>query len=415
MPQHRHHVLIVGAGITGLLLAQCLKANNIPFAVFERDPDAYHRGRGWGLTIHWALDTLYTLLPGHLRARLKETFVDPEASARGDNGNFLFFDLRTAEARWKVPPAKRIRVSREKLRRLLMDGLDVEWSKSFGTFEVSADGSSVTAGFTDGTTRVGTLLVGCDGSRSKVREALFPDSHQNYQLPVRLLGASVVYPSSVVEPVRALDPFFFQGGDPETDLFHWFSFLDTPSNNERDDCSTYDCQIIVSWPYKSGFLGRETALEVPATSSERLALMKSLSNGWAEPFRSIIQRIPEHTEIRSTSLEDWQPPNFGSGMPVWNVVLVGDAAHAMTMFRGEAANHGIMDVTVLLENVLSLLKDNSGDVDAWRGAVYHYGSELQGRTAPAVLNSRQACLDAHDYENINDQSPLIAKRVALQK
>jgi flavin-dependent dehydrogenase len=126
MPQP--HVLIVGAGITGLVLAQGLRKHNVPFTVFERDPDPYHRGRGWGLTIHWALENLLSLLPEHIIGRLPETYVDPEAVRNGENGNFLFFNLQTGEQRWRVPPNKRIRVAREKFRRLLMEGIDVKVS-----------------------------------------------------------------------------------------------------------------------------------------------------------------------------------------------------------------------------------------------------------------------------------------------
>ena len=125
----RPEVLIIGAGITGLILGQALKKQNIPFSIFERDSSVSARGRGWGLTFHWAFDTLTALLPETLVDRLPETYVDPDASKRGENGNFVFFDLRSGKARWKVPPNnKRIRVSRERLRTLLLDGLDVQVS-----------------------------------------------------------------------------------------------------------------------------------------------------------------------------------------------------------------------------------------------------------------------------------------------
>ena len=120
------HVLIIGAGITGLLLAQTLKKNSIPCTVFERDPDPDFRGRGWGLTIHWSLPQFLALLPQHLIDRLPEVYVNPEASEAGDNGHFLFFDLQSGDAKWKVPPSERIRVSRERLKGLLLEGVDVQ-------------------------------------------------------------------------------------------------------------------------------------------------------------------------------------------------------------------------------------------------------------------------------------------------
>lgn len=122
----RPHVLIIGGGITGLLLAQALKKSDLPFTVFERDPTLSHRGRGWGLTIHWALDTLTSLLPQHLIDRLPEAYVNPQASMSGENGKFMFFDVRSGEMKWTVPPSKRIRVSRERLRALLADGVNIQ-------------------------------------------------------------------------------------------------------------------------------------------------------------------------------------------------------------------------------------------------------------------------------------------------
>ncbi len=120
------HILIIGAGITGLVLAQALKKQFIAFTIFERDPDVSFRGKGWGLTIHWALSTFISLLPQHLVDRLPEVYVDTEATKRGENGNFLFFDLKSGAAKWKVPPNKRIRVSRERLRALLLEGLEIQ-------------------------------------------------------------------------------------------------------------------------------------------------------------------------------------------------------------------------------------------------------------------------------------------------
>lgn len=126
------HVLIIGAGITGLLLAQSLRKRHSAsltapkFSLFERDPTATFRGAGWGLTIHWALDDFVSLLPQYLVDRLPDTFVDPDAVRRGETGNFLLYDLQTGEEKYRVPPNKRIRVSRERLRTLLMDGLDIQ-------------------------------------------------------------------------------------------------------------------------------------------------------------------------------------------------------------------------------------------------------------------------------------------------
>ncbi|KAL8814985.1 MAG: hypothetical protein Q9223_005837 [Gallowayella weberi] len=415
------HILIIGAGITGLVLAQALKKNGVAFTVFERDSDVAARGRGWGLTIHWSLDTFISLLPQHIVDKLPQVYVDPEASKRGENGNFLFFNLRSGETRWKVPPNKRIRVSRERLRALLLEGLDVQWSKTLTAIS-TASPNGITAHFDDSTNAEGTLLIGADGIRSRVRSSLLEEHPQaaiNKVLPVRLLGASVVYPRDLALRMRNLDPFFFQGGDPQTDAFMWFSFLDTPANNTRDDPNTYECQILLSWPYREGFRGMKEPLEPPSTNHDRVKLMKELVNGWADPFYTCVMNIPEDTEIKTIALEDFVPRQGLWDNQNGRVTLMGDAAHAMTMFRGEAYNHGVTDISVLLSNILSAIPPSSTPpstqttIPTMKQAIDAYETEMIQRTAPAVLTSRRACLDAHDYKSITDQSPLVSRRVMI--
>ncbi|KAL9012794.1 MAG: hypothetical protein Q9173_002469 [Seirophora scorigena] len=413
---HEARILIIGAGITGLVLAQALKKHGIAFAIFERDPNVSARGRGWGLTIHWSLDTFISLLPQHLVDSLPETYVDPEASKRGENGNFLFFDLRSGETRWKVPPNKRIRVSRERLRALLLDGLDIQWSRTLYTISTPTP-NSVTAHFTDATSATGALLVGADGSRSAVRSFLLsnnPPLAINKGLPVRLLGASVIYPRELALKMRALDPFFFQGGDPNTDAFMYFSFLDTPANNTRDDPDTYECQILVSWPWREGFRGMQKPLDIPDANEERVRLMKELVDGWTNPFHECVMHIPADAEIKAIALEDFVPRHGMWDNRDGRVTLMGDAAHAMTMYRGEVYNHGVADISVLLSNLLTTLSSTSeASPPPLKQAIDTYEAEMIQRTAPAVLTSRRACLDAHQYDRINDQSPIVSRRVMI--
>jgi ribulose 1,5-bisphosphate synthetase/thiazole synthase len=46
------HVLIVGAGIGGLTLAQTLRKQGISFEIFERDEDQNARFQGWAIALH---------------------------------------------------------------------------------------------------------------------------------------------------------------------------------------------------------------------------------------------------------------------------------------------------------------------------------------------------------------------------
>ncbi|KAL8793224.1 MAG: hypothetical protein Q9195_004160 [Heterodermia aff. obscurata] len=404
------HVLIVGAGITGLAFAQALRNHGVSFTIYERDPDPSYRGRGWGLTIHWALDTLLSLLPQDIIDRLPETYVDPEAVARGEKGTFPFFDLRSGDRRWELTSPNRIRVGRERLRRLLMEGIDVKWSHTL-TSVTHPTPLTVTAHFSTPSSTlsaIGTLLLGADGTHSTVRSHLLPHPlSTTTRLPIRFLGTTTRLPAPLALSLKALDPFFFQGGDPLTNVFLYFSFFSTPNQHEEGQ---REAQFSLSYPYRPGFWGQDHAMEVPA---ERVALMKAFAEGWVEPFRELVMSLAEDSAVKELVVEDFLPEK-GIGE---RVALVGDAGHAMTIYRGEAANHGIMDVAVLLSHILPILKGapSTTSTATIQDAISAYEKEMIARTRPAVLASRRAAMDAHDYARIDGESPLVSKRVVVRE
>lgn len=82
--------------------------------------------------------------------------------------------------------------------------------------------------------------------------------------------------------------------------------------------------------------------------------------------------------------------------------------------RGEAANHGVIDVSHLIKTCFPTTA-NTETMQPTRccelaQAVKSYEEEMIARTFPAVLKSRQACLDANHFASVNKESPLIAKR-----
>ena len=195
--------------------------------------------------------------------------VDPEVG-RNDTGNFLFINLATEEARFKIPPNSRKRIGREKMRKLLLQGVKdhVTWNKRLVDVRQSGDG--VTGVFEDGSTATGSLLVGAEGSNSRTRKYLRPDSYLTYQLPVRFVGVAVDMSALQVLPLRQLDPLLFQGSHPETGTFLWVSMLDVPQTNGTmgSDHELYRVQINLSWVVKAEHD------EVPAEEEARLTQMR---------------------------------------------------------------------------------------------------------------------------------------------
>jgi 2-polyprenyl-6-methoxyphenol hydroxylase-like FAD-dependent oxidoreductase len=269
------------------------------------------------------LAALKDCLPEALFERLKTIQVDPE-QGRKDTGQFLFLNLANAEPVFQIPPAPRLRINREKFRKLLLDGLNVQWNKSIAGFETQPSGVSVK--FYDGTTAEGKLLIGADGATSKLRRIICPDTGALNQLPIRFLGATIKLSPAAIAPLRFLDPLLFQGCHPATGTFLWFSTLDTPEvNGSRGSEEYYSAQLNVSWRV------RNSEDEVPPSNEGKLAKMKKLAEVFESRLKAAVQNIPDGTDILEIKMADWpclEWPNSGG-----KVTLVGDAAHAMTMCK----------------------------------------------------------------------------------
>ncbi|KAF5024481.1 hypothetical protein F66182_3421 [Fusarium sp. NRRL 66182] len=399
-------ILIIGAGISGLLLAQNLAQHGISARVFERDMDLETRGLGWGLTLHWSLPALKSLLPEHLVQRLPEAYVDRLAVEGRLSSTFPFFDLSTGELKAstpRAPEADRIRVTRKGLRDILATGIHIEWDKALSG--VCSTSDSVTATFEDGSSATGCLLIACDGAGSRVRRALFPD-WQLYQIPVRMLGVKLALSCQQIKPIRDLDPFFLQGTHSKNDTFVYVSLLDSPGNH-KDSPHPYVCQMCVSWPYREGFFNSISPIELPATDEERHSLVRGFAESWAEPFRSLAMGIPASAEWKGLKIQDLPPSRHLR--TTGRAVLMGDAFHATAMYRGEGANHAILDVQDLVDRIVPILEAD-GDFSTLRSALDEYEHAVASRARPGVLASRQACLDAHDWKSITSKSPLLTRR-----
>lgn len=268
---------------------------------------------------------------------------------------------------------------------------------------------SVVATFSDGSTAEGTHLVGCDGSRSRVREILCNLAgtiSQNDQLDVRFLGCSAELPLDVVRQMKKLDPLFLQGHHPNGSFF-FFGIQDTPVPNKTKN---FKCQVNVSWPYCKGFMGRDHPVEVPDSQEARMALVQEIANHWTSPFQDVIRSIPLDTPLQEIKIEDWSRCDSGA----WDnlkgrTTLMGDAAHAMTMYRGEAVNYAILDVKTFMESHSHTLSDPERMEDS-QAACDAFEQKMIGRAKPAIGVSRKACLHAHYSKNIARESPLVSKR-----
>ena len=377
---------------------------NIPFEVYEREEHGKPRDQGWAITLHWALAFLRQLVNAETLAAIDASLVDPEV-ARNDTGNFLFLNLATLETKFRIPPNDRRRVGRLRFRQALLSdprvAEHVHWGKRLEGIQVDGAGG-VRAQFRDGSHVVeGTMLVGAEGTNSQTRQFLAPETYRNRPVDVKFVGAAVTMTPEQAKPIRDIDPLLFNGCHPDSNVFLWMSTLDTPANNgsEGSGKEHYNMQIVLSWPVKT-----PCDAQVPSSFTALAEEMKGRATGFHPTLREAVNLVSEEARPREIALQDWPclPWNNRGGA----VTLVGDAAHAMTMYRGEAANHGIMDAYHLVRALGEVHAGTRGLKEAVDG----YEAEMRERTSVAVQWSREACIGAHDYHGLNEKSAVLRRR-----
>ncbi|GAA1029349.1 MULTISPECIES: FAD-dependent oxidoreductase [Amycolatopsis] len=165
-------VLVIGAGLGGLTLAQGLRREGIDVAVYERDDAA---GRPQGVSLH--IDdrggaALRGCLPPPHAAMIDATMGglrEQTLSLSEVDGALAVVDTQPSDAR----PGRQ--AHRPLLRAVLLTGLEdaVRFGAEFTRFERQADGT-VRAWFANGRTDTADVLVGADGVGSAVRRQYLP-------------------------------------------------------------------------------------------------------------------------------------------------------------------------------------------------------------------------------------------------
>ncbi|KAI7973743.1 hypothetical protein EIK77_001806 [Talaromyces pinophilus] len=176
-------VAIIGAGLTGLLAAQGLKKvppNDIQVTVFEGESSIDSRPRDWTILLHWALPILTELLDDDVKNDLPKAICNPYLDFNADVECLPCYNGNTGELLFKSPLPGSRRISRQRLRKVLNQGIDVKWSKKVVQIEFPSDDTGniteyerpVQLIFDDGDTAAADFVLAADGASSKIRELL---------------------------------------------------------------------------------------------------------------------------------------------------------------------------------------------------------------------------------------------------
>lgn len=152
-----------------------------------------------------------------------------------------------------------------------------------------------------------------------------------------------------------------------------------------------------------------------ASPQEKLDHVLQATQALSPRFRAIFEmsradQIREETHVWRDLELDLRLGH--SGVPAGRVVLMGDAAHAMTPFRGEGGYHTLID-SILLSKVLGELATDQGfsDIKVVKKAVGEFHAAMLKRAGKAVRDSRNLHADAQRFGS--DGKPLILEIVPL--
>ncbi|KAG0300447.1 hypothetical protein BGZ97_003229, partial [Linnemannia gamsii] len=173
------HVLIVGAGLGGLLLGALLERANIPYTIFERA--AIVKPFGSAMSVGGQLMGVFRQLGIYEKyCEIAKPFT-LNIAIKESGEQVLEMDYKPAE---ELCGYQNLIVARPLLHKLLLDQVPSEkvlFNKRVQT--IAEENDKVRIGTADGSTYEGDILVGADGAYSGVRQRLYEILLKEGRLP----------------------------------------------------------------------------------------------------------------------------------------------------------------------------------------------------------------------------------------
>jgi len=300
-------VLIVGAGIAGLSAARALSVAGRSVEVIERESEWSIEGSGLGL------------YPNAMRA-LHALGLAEEACASGHEVRVArYFDRRggllgEVVAPWMGLDQPQIELRRRALHDVLVKGVETPVRMGTTVTQLERSAEDVVVTLSDQTTATHRLVIGAEGVGSRLRALVAP-------VKARYLGQ-----------------------------MFWRGLVEQP-------CGIEDITV---WIARSRYFGITPVGDGGARWFAQLGVEKPLTSEEGtyerlqEAFADFCEPLPEILKLIGAEPQFHCGPAMSVDSPSWHdrgVLLVGDAAHALSPVSGQGAAMAFEDAVVLAEEL----------------------------------------------------------------
>lgn len=361
-----NHITIIGAGLGGLTLARVLQLNSIPVTIYEKEPSAESRTQGGQLDIH-ERDGQIALQRAGLFDQFQSIIHDGGAAAKvlDKDGNTIV----------DIPDDGnhgRPEVLRGDLRQILLQSLKpntIEWDKKLTDIQ-SLEHGQHRLSFADGTTVTTQILVGADGTFSKVRplvsnatpqyvgtsliETYLYDVDNQHPSAANIVGQGAMYALAPGKEIQA-------HREPGNVIHTYIALRQTEAELDQIDFNNSNVAL------------KQLAHQFDQWHNDLLALITESEKG---PILRKIHALPVGHQ--------WDR--------VPGVTILGDAAHVMTP-AGEGANLAMFDGSELAQAII----EHPNDIET---VFAQYEQALFPRSEKAAARADQM-LGKH----LSDRSP----------
>lgn len=357
-------ILIIGAGVAGLVIAQGLRKHNIPFSLFERQPRAQPaQGHRFRISAE-ALDGLLSTALPETEGLLRRT------AAKRNPAMPLLLDAHAFDI--AAPDAPRLHgdgvyrgsapIDRSWVRVVLKNGIEdaVHYDKTFVSYEIARkeeeeeeEGAKiVTVRFADGSSARGRFLIGADGIRSGVRRQLQPERRLLDVERWSMWGRTPLTADLRSRiPPQMLDYFIAEDRAAQVTMF--MEAVVWPDDKEAILAALPGFQFSDYLYWAFTVPPGAAAPSIPQTERERRDFMARLTAGFHPALRTVFDEASYDVSACLPLMSSAPEIGVRGADRAGRVTLVGDAAHAMSPMGGSGGDTAILSAVDLVRTLIS--------------------------------------------------------------